>query len=180
VASKFALGGFSETARAELVKDDIVVTTAYPGFMRTGSPIQAVFKGDYEREFAWFALGDSLPGISMKADRAAKIILNAARDGQAEVLVGWPTKLGVWAHALFPEIYASIMARIASRLPSTVSRERKTGAESRGFFKSLWWTKPLQAIQERAQRDLNQTEKFDADFNVGLRRMPTQPKPPPT
>jgi NAD(P)-dependent dehydrogenase (short-subunit alcohol dehydrogenase family) len=44
-ASKFALAGLSEGLRAELARHNIVVTTVYPGLMRTGSPVNAMFKG---------------------------------------------------------------------------------------------------------------------------------------
>ncbi len=46
-ASKFALNGMSQTFQAELVKDGIYVTTVCPGLMRTGSPRNALFKGDH-------------------------------------------------------------------------------------------------------------------------------------
>ncbi len=40
-ASKFALAGLSDGLRAELARDNIVVTTVFPGLMRTGSPLNA-------------------------------------------------------------------------------------------------------------------------------------------
>ena len=49
VASKFALVGFSEGLRAELVKDGIYVTTVSPGLMRTGSHVNALFKGQHKK-----------------------------------------------------------------------------------------------------------------------------------
>ena len=55
-ASKFALAGLSESLRAELAEDNILITTVYPGLMRTGSPVNAEFKGRHREEFAWFAL----------------------------------------------------------------------------------------------------------------------------
>jgi hypothetical protein len=39
--------------------------------MHTGSYVQVRFKGQQEREFTWFALGSTLPLISMSAERAA-------------------------------------------------------------------------------------------------------------
>ena len=44
-ASKFALVGLSNAMRGELAKDNIFVTTVCPGLMRTGSHINAIFKG---------------------------------------------------------------------------------------------------------------------------------------
>src|SRR2546423_914523 len=52
--SKFALVGLSEGIRAELQRENIYVTTICPGLMRTGSPGNALFKGQHGREFTWF------------------------------------------------------------------------------------------------------------------------------
>ena len=68
-ASKFALTGLSEGMRAELIKDGIYVTTVIPGLMRTGSPINAFFKGNHRAEYAWFAISDSIPFLSMTQSR---------------------------------------------------------------------------------------------------------------
>ena len=86
-ASKFAFTGFSRGLRSEVMKDGIVVTTVVPGLMRTGSPRNANFKGQNELEHAWFSIADSLPGLSMDADRAATQILDAseARRGGDDV-----------------------------------------------------------------------------------------------
>src|SRR5204862_4688180 len=63
-ASKFALTGFSQSIRAELAKDNIRVTTVAPGLMRTGSHVNAKFKGNHAAEFAWFSVSSGTPLIS--------------------------------------------------------------------------------------------------------------------
>jgi NAD(P)-dependent dehydrogenase (short-subunit alcohol dehydrogenase family) len=68
---KFALTGFSEGLRSELLKDNIYVTTVCPGLMRTGSPRNALFKGQNEAEYAWFSISATLPILSISAQRAA-------------------------------------------------------------------------------------------------------------
>ena len=70
-ASKFALAGFSEGLRAELANNGILVTTVFPGLMRTGSPPNAIFKGQHRAEYAWFSISDALPLLTMSAERAA-------------------------------------------------------------------------------------------------------------
>ena len=47
--SKFALVGLSDGMRAELARDNIIVTTVCPGLMRTGSHLNALFKGQHAR-----------------------------------------------------------------------------------------------------------------------------------
>ena len=92
--AKFAAVGFSEGLRAELGRGPVSVTTVMPGLMRTGSHLQARFTGQAGKEFTWFALGASLPLISMDAERAARQIIGAVRQRRAEiVLPGRPADL---------------------------------------------------------------------------------------
>jgi hypothetical protein len=65
----------------------VTVTTVVPGLMRTGSHLQARFTGQAGKEFTWFALGASLPLISMDAERAARQVIGAVRQRRAEVIL---------------------------------------------------------------------------------------------
>ncbi|MEP6703850.1 MAG: SDR family oxidoreductase, partial [Acidobacteriota bacterium] len=60
-ASKFALAGLSSAMQTELASDGVSVTTVYPGLMRTGSHINALFKGQNKKEFALFSIANGLP-----------------------------------------------------------------------------------------------------------------------
>jgi short-subunit dehydrogenase len=167
-ASKFALAGFSRALASELAPHNITVTTVYPGLMRTGSPIQAVFKGDQQKEFAVFTAMDTMPGISMSASRAARQIVEACRQGDVEAVLGWPAKLGAFVYENFPEITGAAFKLATMFLPTGHSHERRTGAESQNLFNQLSWMKPLRALDERARSELNQKEKGNADFNLGV------------
>ncbi len=116
-AGKFALVGLSEGMRAELLKDNIVVTTVVPGLMRTGSIYNAFFKGRNREEFAWFAILDSLPLISMSANKAARIILRGARMGRAEITPSVFAKLGSRIHGLLPGLTTDLMGLVGRLLP---------------------------------------------------------------
>ena len=59
--SKFAAVAFSEGLRAELGNTGIKVVTVAPGLMRTGSHINADFKGKHSQEFTWFSLSGTNP-----------------------------------------------------------------------------------------------------------------------
>jgi short-subunit dehydrogenase len=50
-ASKFALVGLSTGLRTELARENILVTTANPTLMRTGSPRNAIFKSRHREEY---------------------------------------------------------------------------------------------------------------------------------
>ena len=86
-ASKFALAGLSDGLCYELARQNIHVTTVCPGLMRTGSPLNATFKGRHPKEFAWFAISDSLPLATINATRAAGQILESCRRCDAELVI---------------------------------------------------------------------------------------------
>src|SRR5437667_5782843 len=116
-ASKFALTGLSDAVRAELARDNIHVTTVAPGMMRTGSHVNAKFKGKHDREFAWFAASAGAPVISMSADRAARKILAACRRSQPSLTLTFAARVQVVANALFPNLTGYAMKIVNRFLP---------------------------------------------------------------
>jgi NAD(P)-dependent dehydrogenase (short-subunit alcohol dehydrogenase family) len=153
-ASKFALTGLSEGLHAELVKDGIVVTTVRPGMMRTGSPRNAKFKGRHRDEYTWFSISDSLPLISMSAERAARTILSACQRGDAQVTVSLPAKLAETFHGLFPGATADLMGLINRFLPGPggIGTQQAKGSESTSRWSPSWLT----FLTERAVARNNQ------------------------
>src|SRR2546423_9008233 len=118
-ASKFALTGFSDAVRAELARDNIHVTTVAPGTMRTGSHVNAKFKGRHDNEFAWFAASAGAPFISMSADRAARKILAACRRGQPSLTLTFAARAAILGNALFPNLTGYTMKFVNRLLPGT-------------------------------------------------------------
>src|SRR5216110_1031021 len=114
-ASKFALTGFSDAIRAELARDNIHVTTVAPGMMRTGSHVNAKFKGKHDKEFAWFAASAGAPLLSMNANRAARKILAACRRGQPSLTLTFAARAAILGNALFPNLTGYAM-KFANRL----------------------------------------------------------------
>lgn len=168
-ASKFALSGFSQAVTPELSSSNIRMTTVYPGLMRTGSPIQGVFKGDSEREFAWFAILDSTPGFSISARSAAQKILDSVRRGDSQITVTLPAKFASFFHGNFPEIFTTLMNGANRLLPKGQSHKRRTGADSQSWLTKQFWAQPFVKIMHRAQSQYNEHEKSDAEFNLNLR-----------
>jgi len=156
-ASKFALVGLSDGLRAELARDNIVVTTVCPGLMRTGSPVNATFKGRQPDEYTWFAISDSLPLISIDARRAARQIIDACRDGDAELVITTAARVAVVARTAAPELFADAMALVNRLLPGATSAE---GDEpQRGRESETRWAGPatvLTAPTYRAARANNE------------------------
>lgn len=133
-ASKFALVGLSDGMRAELAKDGIVITTVCPGLMRTGSHLNALFKGRHSDEFSWFAILDALPISSIGSRRAARQIVEACRRGDAQLIITFQARALALANALLPGPTASALALFNRLLPGPTDErgdESRTGWESR-------------------------------------------------
>lgn len=120
VASKFALTGFSEALRAELGPEGIRVTTVVPGLMRTGSPHNIGVKGDHEDEYAWFVLLGSML-LSIDARRAAHQIVEAARYGDASLVLTPVARAAVALEGVAPGLVAAAGSMASRRLPAPVS-----------------------------------------------------------
>jgi NAD(P)-dependent dehydrogenase (short-subunit alcohol dehydrogenase family) len=122
-ASKFALTGFSDAVRTELARDNIQVTTVAPGLMRTGSHVNAKFKGNHDAEFAWFSASAGAPLISMDADRAARKILAACRRGQPSLTLTFAARGAIAGNALFPNLTGYAMKIVNRFLPEAGGEE---------------------------------------------------------
>jgi NAD(P)-dependent dehydrogenase (short-subunit alcohol dehydrogenase family) len=153
-ASKFALSGYSEALHAELANDGISVTTVYPGLMRTGSPRHASFKGQHRREYAWFALADALPFVSMSARRAARRIVSATERGCASLLMVPFGKVLLTLKALLPGLSAGVLSMVNRALPrgGDAGTEAHKGHES----ESAVSRSALTALSRRAEVRNNQ------------------------
>jgi NAD(P)-dependent dehydrogenase (short-subunit alcohol dehydrogenase family) len=157
-ASKFALVGLSDGLRAELARHHIAVTTVCPGLMRTGSHVNANFRGYHELEFALFSLLDALPLTSINAERAARRIVDATRRRRAHLIITPQAKLAALMNNLTPETVATIVAMAARFLPRSGGKnpfEEKTGAESR----PRWLPSIVTKLADRASVRNNEIRK---------------------
>ncbi|HUR19832.1 MAG TPA: SDR family NAD(P)-dependent oxidoreductase [Vicinamibacterales bacterium] len=153
-ASKFALVGLSDGLRVELARHNITVTTVCPGLMRTGSPVNAMFKGQRPQEYAWFAISDSLPLASIDARRAAHQIIEACRKGDAELVITVQAKLAILARTLAPELFSDVMVLLNRLLPAPApdGDQSRPGRES----ESRWAPSKLTEPTYRAAQQNNE------------------------
>jgi len=115
-ASKFALSGLSSSMSAELRKDNVYVTSVYPGLMRTGSHINAEFKGQNRKEFALFSIMNGSPLTSVSAEKAARQIIAAAANGDSELIISLQAKLAAKLYGLMPELTMDLLSTTNSVL----------------------------------------------------------------
>ncbi len=148
--SKFALVGYSEGLRAELLKDGIYVTTICPGLIRTGSPRHAIFKGQNEKEYAAFKLSGSLPFLTIDSTDCAREIIDACRYGEAERIITLPAKVGAALQGAAPNLIAELMGVVNETLPAPggIGERRALGKDSEsGLTQSVLTTLTDQAAE---------------------------------
>jgi NAD(P)-dependent dehydrogenase (short-subunit alcohol dehydrogenase family) len=152
--SKFAAVGYSEGLCVELAAKHIAVTTVVPGLMRTGSPRNAWFKAQHEKEYTWFALSDALPFSSIAARTAARAIVDATLRGDAQIVLSLPAKVGVFLHGIAPGFVSNAL-QLGARLlpgPGGVDTLRMRGSQSTTKLTES----PLTVLSKKAERDYNQ------------------------
>jgi len=151
--AKFAAVGFSEGIHAELKKFGINVTTVVPGLMRTGSHLNAFFKGKQKAEYTWFALSGTNPMFSIAVERAARQIVDATRRNKAEKIISWQANLLARVHGVIPGMVSEALAMVNQMLPNADgSTDKKRGHESQ----TVITRSPLTALGERAAKRYNQ------------------------
>jgi short-subunit dehydrogenase len=165
--AKFAATGFSEGLRAELGRGPVTVTTVVPGLMRTGSHLQARFTGKAAQEFTWFALGASLPLLSMDAERAARQIVAAVRQRRPEIILTPAGQLVSRVANLAPGLTSEVLhlvQRLALPAPPSADAADPAGAgdqavPGRALTPALprWAFDRLTALGQAAASRFNET-----------------------
>jgi hypothetical protein len=124
--------------------------------MRTGSHRAAVFSGNAEREFTWFALGAGLPLVSVDAGRAARRIVEAAARGRSHLVLTPLAGAAMAARGLCPSLVQRGMRVMAGVLPRppTRPREARGALADSGLVNGAVRTAAV--LNERAAADLNQ------------------------
>ncbi|MCE7981504.1 MAG: SDR family oxidoreductase [Caldilinea sp. CFX5] len=123
-AAKFAATGFSQGLSAELRNKGIQVTTVAPSTMRTGSHLQAEFTGQQGKEFSWFSLSATLPGVAVSAESAARQIVQAIKQRATILNIGLPAKIGARMNGLFPGLVTDLLALVIANVMPTPTPQR--------------------------------------------------------
>ena len=164
VASKFALTGLSETMTAELAAHGVYVTTVCPGLMRTGSHVNALFRGDFRREFAWFSWMGANPMLSTSSAHAARRIVDACRNGRPRLSISAVTRLADVADSVAPGVLATMNSLAASVLPTLVEN---TEAARPGWQST---SRAAPSVMTRlADRQIERNNELDAPHAIAYR-----------
>lgn len=118
IASKCAYSGLSEAFSIEIAKDGSLVTSVYPGRIRTGSATNTTFKGRHLEEYACYALFEALPCANTDARRAARQILRACQRGQPNLTITTQARAAEVLHATVPNLFMRSMRWVNRLLPA--------------------------------------------------------------
>jgi dehydrogenase/reductase SDR family member 7B len=106
-ASKHALHGFFESLRAENVQNNIQVTMVLPGRIVTNISKNAITKTGEK-----YGIMDKGQAGGMSAEKSAKIILKAVKNGRKEILYGGKETLMVHVRRWFPRLFYFLASRV--------------------------------------------------------------------
>jgi len=123
IASKFALHGFFDSLRIELMRHEVSVTIVCPYWVVTGFHEAQLDKDGVPRGSAGRAIYSK---NMMTAERCAEIILRSASRRQREVLMS-PGRLIAWLKLLAPGFLDRMMIAF---LKATVRRQQKNAAST--------------------------------------------------
>lgn len=107
-ASKFALRGFSEALRSELIDSTVGVTTVHPGGIRTRIADNAILAGDAAA--AAQRVEEFKKNLRMAPEKAAQIILAGVEQRRARILVGADAKFIDLLQRMFPVWHLKILS----------------------------------------------------------------------
>jgi short-subunit dehydrogenase len=149
VASKFALTGFSEGMHAELRHKGVQVTTVCPGLMRTGGETHAHFRGQVEKEKAWFQTSARTPLLAASATYVAEQIFAAVDAGRAELTITPQAWLAARFAGVAPETTQFISSLVNAYLlpqssrpmvgnPQAAQPARASMVDSFGVASGIW------------------------------------------
>jgi NAD(P)-dependent dehydrogenase (short-subunit alcohol dehydrogenase family) len=155
--AKFAAVAFYEGLRAEMSSCGIHVTTIAPGLMRTGSHVNARFKGKRESEAVWFSVAATFPGLTMSAERAARQSVDAIRRGQTEKILSTQAVLLARLNGAFPGLVPRMMA-VANRLLPGPTDDRQSELKGKDAERNRGgWFRVITTLGRRAGERLNQS-----------------------
>jgi len=158
--AKFAAVALSEGLGIELAPEGIRVTTIVPGLMRTGSHLNAKFKGRQNAEYGWFAAGAASPAVSISAESAARSIVEATIRGDREKILSLPAELLASLQGIAPALVREILDATNRFLPEGEggSGHSVPGRMIEAQFKSPAW-KEITRLGRNAAVSLNEVTR---------------------
>jgi hypothetical protein len=132
--------------------------------MRTGSHVNALFKGKRREEFAWFAVSDALPVTSMSGRRAARRIVEACRYGEAHLTLTPQARLAATAATVAPCLTARALELVNRLLPGPAEDGDGQEAQPGWQHSSEWVPSLLTRLADKAAVENNELRGRAAEY----------------
>lgn len=114
-ASKFAVRGFSNALRHELMGSHVSVTVVHPGGVATAIARNALVPAGATKEDIAQKLALQAKLLRMPPERAGEIIVKGIEKRKARILVGMDARVLAWLERLMPVSYWSVLQKLANR-----------------------------------------------------------------
>lgn len=123
-SSKFALRGFTEALRSELLPRGIGTTTVHPGGIRTNIALNARIGGNLSDIDVTKARDEFNRLLTFPADRAAELMLEAVKARRPRLLIGLSAKVPDAVARIAPMSFGTLERRAAG-LARLIGRVRR-------------------------------------------------------
>ena len=126
-ASKFAVRGYTESLKMELVNTNVRITCVHPGGIKTNINLNSKLMGDKSSEHRKLELHELfLKQARTSADQAAQAIVNAVENNKSRLLIGVDAKVLDIIVRIFPANYHKVLDLIAKIVyPNSLNQVEK-------------------------------------------------------
>jgi short-subunit dehydrogenase len=153
-ASKAALNGYSLNLGYDLAPHGVSVTVVHPFVMRTGGPINGVYRGASRRGlYAAMSLADENALLSVSPRRVARKVVRATVRGDSIVFIGWRTRIVAVLQGVMPRALAAVYRTVARALPQSTTQNGESGRRMARQLEAGW-----QKVAEKSRAKNNQPQ----------------------
>ena len=115
--SKFAVKGFTDCLKVELMKTNIGVSSVHPGGIRTNIIRKSKLSDHLDKEQTWQLLNKiEKKSLIMPAKQAAEIIIAGIEKNKSRILIGKDAKWIDWLVRIFPDTYFKVIENVLKKL----------------------------------------------------------------
>jgi butyryl-CoA dehydrogenase len=115
--SKFAVKGFTDALKVELLNAGIGVSSVHPGGIKTNIIRKSKLSDHLDEQQTWHLLNKiEKKSLTMPAKRAAEIIINGVERNKSRILIGKDAKAVDWLVRIFPDTYFKLLENLLKKI----------------------------------------------------------------
>ena len=115
--SKFAVKGFTDALKVELLNSGIGVSSVHPGGIKTNIIRKSKLSDHLDEQQTWHLLNKiEKKSLTMPAKQAAEIIINGVERNKSRILIGKDAKAVDWLVRIFPDTYFKLLENLLKKM----------------------------------------------------------------